>query len=585
MAGKIPQNFIDELLTRTDIIDVIDAYVPLKKAGKNHKACCPFHEEKTPSFNVNQDKQFYYCFGCTASGTAITFLMEHLRIGFVEAIEDLASRAGMKIPREAYNSGDSSSVSNKLYELLESITEYYTNELKNNKNTNNIINYIKKRNINNETRVEFELGFAPPGWDNLVSNFGKSKETIKLLVDAGVIIKNDRGSYYDRFRNRLIFPIRDQRGRVIGFGGRVLGDETPKYLNSPETQIFQKGRELYGLFQARKASRDLKDIYIVEGYMDVIALAQFGIKNVVATLGTAATFEHIGKLFRITNKLIFCFDGDKAGKKAAWRALENSLSLLKNGRQVYFIFLPNNEDPDTFVNKNGKNAFINTEMLTPLSDFLFNSISHNINLEILEGRSEMINKTLPYLAKLPLDPYKDIIVKELSKITGYEVNDIQKQLSTPEKSDFKELKNSNKKVQNNRGIEKIRWLIRCLLHQPSLALNVESTESLLALESSGIDFLCELIQLIKKNPNITLAGILENWRDSKFEKRLCELASEEDEFNEIGVTNEVFTDAISGLIETHQKEFETFKKKSSPLELTDEEKLKYREMQKSSKDS
>ena len=585
MAGKIPQNFIDELLTRTDIIDVIDAYVPLKKAGKNHKACCPFHEEKTPSFNVNQDKQFYYCFGCTASGTAITFLMEHLRIGFVEAIEDLASRAGMEIPREAYNSGDSSSVSNKLYELLESITEYYTNELKNNKNTNNIINYIKKRNINNETRVEFELGFAPPGWDNLVSNFGKSKETIKLLVDAGVIIKNDRGSYYDRFRNRLIFPIRDQRGRVIGFGGRVLGDETPKYLNSPETQIFQKGRELYGLFQARKASRDLKDIYIVEGYMDVIALAQFGIKNVVATLGTAATFEHIGKLFRITNKLIFCFDGDKAGKKAAWRALENSLSLLKNGRQVYFIFLPNNEDPDTFVNKNGKNAFINTEMLTPLSDFLFNSISHNINLEILEGRSEMINKTLPYLAKLPLDPYKDIIIKELSKITGYEVNDIQKQLSTPEKSDFKELKNSNKKVENNRGIEKIRWLIRCLLHQPSLALNVESTESLLALESSGIDFLCELIQLIKKNPNITLGGILENWRDSKFEKRLCELASEEDEFNEIGVTNEVFTDAISGLIETHQKEFEIFKKKSSPLELTDEEKLKYREMQKSSKDS
>ena len=585
MAGKIPQNFIDELLTRTDIIDVIDAYVPLKKAGKNHKACCPFHEEKTPSFNVNQDKQFYYCFGCTASGTAITFLMEHLRIGFVEAIEDLASRAGMEIPREAYNSGDSSSVSNKLYELLESITEYYTNELKNNKNTNNIINYIKKRNINNETRVEFELGFAPPGWDNLVSNFGKSKETIKLLVDAGVIIKNDRGSYYDRFRNRLIFPIRDQRGRVIGFGGRVLGDETPKYLNSPETQIFQKGRELYGLFQARKASRDLKDIYIVEGCMDVIALAQFGIKNVVATLGTAATFEHIGKLFRITNKLIFCFDGDKAGKKAAWRALENSLSLLKNGRQVYFIFLPNNEDPDTFVNKNGKNAFINTEMLTPLSDFLFNSISHNINLEILEGRSEMINKTLPYLAKLPLDPYKDIIIKELSKITGYEVNDIQKQLSTPEKSDLKELKNSNKKVENNRGIEKIRWLIRCLLHQPSLALNVESTESLLALESSGIDFLCELIQLIKKNPNITLGGILENWRDSKFEKRLCELASEEDEFNEIGVTIEVFTDAISGLIETHQKEFETFKKKSSPLELTDEEKLKYREMQKSSKDS
>ena len=585
MAGKIPQDFINELLTRIDIVEVIDAYVPLKKAGKNHKACCPFHDEKTPSFNVNQDKQFYYCFGCTASGTAITFLMEHLHMGFIEAIEDLASRGGMEIPRESATTANATNQLNKLYTLTESVTKFYFEQLKNNKNKTNVINYLKERNINREIIVEFELGFAPPGWDNLVSLLGKSNQSIKELLDIGVIIQNDRGGYYDRFRDRLIFPIHDQRGRVIGFGGRVLGDEKPKYLNSPETIIFQKGRELYGLFQARKALKDLHELYIVEGYMDVIALAQFGIKNVAASLGTAATVEHMEKMFRITNKIIFCFDGDMAGGKAAWRALENSLPLLKNGRQVYFIFLPDNEDPDTFVRKNGKDAFLNPEILTPLSEFLFNSIGNKINLEILEGRSEMINKTLPFLAKLPPDPYKDIVIKELSKITRYEIEDIHNQLSISNKANLKEIKEVKENNTQNRGIEKIRWLIRCLLHRPNLALDIKSTESLSALQSSGINFLCKLIALIKKNPNITLAGILENWRDTKFEKRLCGLASDEDGFNEIGVTSEVFIDAIDSLIEAHQKEFEAFKTKNSPLELTDEEKLKYRKMQKSSQDS
>jgi len=583
MAGKIPQNFINDLIDRTDIVDIIDSYVPLKKTGKNHKACCPFHDEKTPSFSVNQDKQFYYCFGCNASGTAITFLMEYLRMDFVEAVEDLASRAGIEVSRESGSSFDQTNQSAKLYELMESATKYYSDQLKNNKN--NIINYLKKRNINKETAIEFELGFAPPGWDNLIINLGKSKELIEELLDTGAIIKNDRGSYYDRFRDRLMFPIRDQRGRVIGFGGRVLNNKTPKYLNSPETRIFQKGRELYGLFQARKSTKDLSELYIVEGYMDVIALAQFGIKNVVATLGTAATVEHIEKMFRITNKLIFCFDGDEAGKRAAWRALENSLSFLKNGKQVYFIFLSSKEDPDTFVRKNGKDAFISPKMLIPLSEFLFNSIGDNINLEVLEGRSEMINKILPFLAKLPHDPYKDIVIKELSKITRYEIDDIQRQLSIGNKNDLVEKKVAKSSNEKNKGIEKIRWLIRCLLHQPSLALDIKSTSSLSALDSTGINFLCELIELIKKTPNITVAGILENWRNTKYETRLCELASEEDEFKEIGVTSDVFVDVIDGLIEAYQKEFEAFKTKSSPLELSEEEKLKYREMQKSTRDT
>ena len=582
MAGKIPQNFINDLIDRTDIVDIVDSYIPLKKTGKNYKACCPFHDEKTPSFNINQDKQFYYCFGCNASGTVITFLMEYLRMDFVEAVEDLASRAGMEVPRERGSLSDQTNQSAKLYELMESATKYYSEQLKGN---NNIINYLKKRNINKEIAVEFELGFAPAGWDNLIINLGKSKELIKELLDIGAIIKNDRGGHYDRFRDRLMFPIRDQRGRVIGFGGRVLNNQTPKYLNSPETTIFQKGKELYGLFQARKSTKNLFELYIVEGYMDVIALAQFGIKNVVATLGTAATKEHIEKMFRITNKLIFCFDGDEAGGRAAWRALENSLSFLKNGKQVYFIFLPSKEDPDTFVRKNGKGAFINPEMLTPLSDFLFNTIGDNINLEVLEGRSEMINKILPFLAELPHDPYKDIVIKELSKITRYEINDIQRQLATISKNDSVEKKVTKNNTKKDRGIEKIRWLIRSLLHKPDLALNIKTTDSLSALNSTGINFLCELIELIKKTPNMTVAGILENWRNTKYEGRLRELASEENEFKEIGVTNEVFVDAINSLIEAHRKEFETFKTKSSPLELSEEEKLKYREMQKSIEDN
>jgi len=582
MAGKIPQDFINELLSRIDIINIIDAYVPLKKTGRNHKACCPFHDEKTPSFSVNQEKQFYYCFGCNANGTAITFLMEHLRMGFIEAIEDLAARAGMEVPRDAGNTSDANIQSKKLYELMELVNNFYLEQLENNKNSKTVHKYLHERNINKEVVTEFQLGYAPPGWDNIVSELGKSDESIKNLLSIGVIIENDRGGYYDRFRDRLIFPIRDQRNRVIGFGGRVLDDGVPKYLNSPETPIFQKGRELYGLSQARKALKNFNEIYIVEGYMDVIALAQYGIKNAVACLGTAATVEHLEKMFRITNKLVFCFDGDTAGKKAAWRALENSLTLLRNGRQVHFIFLPDNEDPDSFVRENGKESFLSTKMLVPLSEFLFNSISQKINLEILEGRSEMINKTLPYLNKLPPDPYKDIIVKELSKITSYEINDIKNQLSKAIDLNSKTINKKNSNTKQEKGIEKIRWLIRCLLHQPKLALNVNVTNSLSSIESPGIVFLCEMIGFIKKNPDITLAGILENWRDTKFQKRLFELASDENEFKEIGVTEEVFVDAINGLIVGNEKKFETFKTKKSPVELTEKEREKYREMQKTS---
>jgi len=585
MAGRIPQHFIDELLARIDIVDIVDAYVPLKKAGRNHQACCPFHDEKTPSFTVSQQKQFYHCFGCGANGTAISFLMEYLHMGFIEAIEDLASRAGVEIPRDAIQASNTNNQSSELYELMEITTAYYSKQLRNHSKAESVINYLKGRGISGEIAAEYELGFAPPGWDNLMTELGGSDESLKRLLKIGAIIENDRGGYYDRFRDRLTFPIRDQRGRAIGMGGRVLGDDKPKYLNSPETPIFHKGRELYGLYQARKVLKDLDSLYIVEGYMDVIALAQFGIRNVVASLGTAATPEHLEKMFRITGKLVFCFDGDNAGKKAAWRALENALPLLRDGRQVYFMFLPEGEDPDTFVRSNGKETFSDPSMRTPLSEFLFSALSRDIDIQSLEGRSEIVSKALPYLSKLPSDPYKDILIQELSKITRYEAEDIESRLleATPRTNSRKLLKQQN--TEQNKGIEKIRWLVRSLLHQPSLALEIESTESLKRFSSPGISFLCELIEFIQSRPNVTLGSILENWRDTKFERRLQELSTEEEVFNEIEVTTEVFLDAVKGLIKSNLNEFELLKGMNSPSELTEEQKSQYRKLQKSELDS
>jgi DNA primase len=418
MAGRIPQHFIDELLARIDIVDIIDAYVPLKKAGRNHQACCPFHDEKTPSFTVSQPKQFYHCFGCGANGTAISFLMEYLHMGFIEAIEDLASRAGLEIPRDTVQTSNTNNQSSELYELMEIVTGYYSKQLRNHPQAETVITYLKNRGISGEIAAEYELGFAPPGWDNLLSELGGSDESQKRLLKIGAIIENDRGGYYDRFRDRLTFPIRDQRGRAIGMGGRVLGDDKPKYLNSPETPIFHKGRELYGLFQARKTLKEVDSLFVVEGYMDVIALAQFGIRNAVASLGTAATPEHMEKMFRITNKIVFCFDGDEAGNKAAWRGLENSLPLLKDDKQVYFMFLPAGEDPDTFVQNKGKEAFLDANLQTPLSEYLFDYLGKGMNLESLEDQASMAKVTLPYVGKLSTAPaLTSGLLRKLSGIT------------------------------------------------------------------------------------------------------------------------------------------------------------------------
>ena len=423
MAGLIPQSFIDDLLNRTDIVDVVASRVQLKKAGKNYTACCPFHKEKTPSFSVSPDKQFYYCFGCGAGGNALGFVMDHDQLDFPQAIEDLAKRAGMEVPREegGRNNKPRQPTDSPLYPLLTAAAEFYKQALKNHPQRKAAIDYLKGRGLSGEIARDFGMGFAPPGWDNLLKHLASDSLQQKAMIDAGLLIENaESGKRYDRFRDRIMFPIRDSRGRVIAFGGRVLGDEKPKYLNSPETPVFHKGQELYGLFEARKHNRDLDEIMVVEGYMDVIALAQQGLRNAVATLGTATSEEHLKRLFRVVPSVLFCFDGDAAGRNAAWRALEATLSSLQDGRRARFLFLPDGEDPDTLVRSEGTDAFrarIN-QHAQPLADYFFQQLSEEADPRSLEGKAHLMTLAAPLIDKIPGNNLRILMRQRLSEITG-----------------------------------------------------------------------------------------------------------------------------------------------------------------------
>jgi len=423
MAGLIPQSFIDDLLNRTDIVDVVSSRIQLKKAGKNYTACCPFHKEKTPSFSVSPDKQFYYCFGCGAGGNALGFVMDHDQLDFPQAVEDLAKRAGMEVPREegGRHSKPRQPSDSPLYPLLEAAADYYKQALKNHPARKAAVNYLKGRGLSGEIARDFAMGFAPPGWDNLLKQLGGDALQQKAMIDAGLLIENaENGRRYDRFRDRIMFPIRDSRGRVIAFGGRVLGDEKPKYLNSPETPVFHKGQELYGLFEARKHNRNLDEIMVVEGYMDVIALAQQGLRNAVATLGTATSEEHLKRLFRIVPSVLFCFDGDAAGRNAAWRALEATLPNLQDGRRARFLFLPDGEDPDTLVRSEGTDAFrarIN-QHAQPLADYFFQQLSEEADPRSLEGKAHLVTLAAPLIDKIPGNNLRTLMRQRLSEITG-----------------------------------------------------------------------------------------------------------------------------------------------------------------------
>lgn len=414
----IPKSFIQDLLNRVDIVDVVDRHVKLKKAGANYVACCPFHSEKSPSFTVSQTKQFYHCFGCGAHGTAIGFLMEYLTMGFVEAIKDLAQGVGMTVPEERSDKPQRPRSEGEngedLYALMLTAAQYYRGVLK---DAPHAIAYLKKRGLSGDIARKFGIGYAPDGWQNLEHAFTDYQS--KALTAVGLVKQNEEGRRYDIFRDRIMFPIVDVKGNVIGFGGRVLESGEPKYLNSPETPLFEKGRELYGLYQARRAIRDAGRVIVVEGYMDVVALAQHGVEYAVATLGTATTPTHVQKLLRQTDEIVYCFDGDNAGRRAAWRALENSLGQLADGKEVRFLFLPQGEDPDSYVRQHGKEQFEKLlDEAVPLSKFLLNELSSHVDRNTHEGRAKLLQEAKPLVKQIPAPMLSLMLRKQLAEIAG-----------------------------------------------------------------------------------------------------------------------------------------------------------------------
>ncbi|SFP51325.1 DNA primase [Nitrosomonas cryotolerans] len=481
----IPQSFIHDLLGRSDIIDVIDRVIPLKKAGANYIACCPFHSEKTPSFTVSPAKQFYHCFGCGAHGNVISFLMEYNGRAFVEAVGDLAAQAGMEVPAEQADSYSERRVlesgflspgmtdeenspeafSQRLYETIIVATRFYREQLK---TSNEAIAYLKKRGLTGEIAARFAIGYAPAGWQNLSAAFPdyQSEATKKLLVQAGLMVKGDNGKDYDRFRNRIMFPILNQKARIIGFGGRILEQGEPKYLNTPETSLFEKGRELYNLFSAGKAIREAGRIVVVEGYMDVIALSQHGVNYVVAALGTAITDYHVQKLLRQTDNVIFCFDGDKAGKKAAWRALENSLLQLVDGKVIRFLFLPEGEDPDSYIHKSGKEAFeALIRSALPLSEFLFQTLLKGNDLKTSEGRAKLVRDAKPLIEKIAAPTLALMLIKRLAELTGASQNELEILLQIKRGSESSARVRPS--VLRQQPVTPYYWLILILLYSPA----------------------------------------------------------------------------------------------------------------------
>jgi DNA primase len=424
--ARLPQAFIDQVLDRTDIVDVVDRRVKLKKAGKNYSACCPFHQEKTPSFSVNPEKQFYYCFGCGAGGNALGFVMDYERMEFREAIESLAQAAGIDLPPEEADAAPQVDHQKPLYEAMEKATRVYESQLRKHPSRGRVVDYLKQRGLSGEIARDFRLGFAPEGWDNLMTTLS-SEEQIGQALTAGLLIENDSGRKYDRFRDRVIFPIVNQRGKVIAMGGRVLGDGKPKYLNSPETPLFSKSHELYGLHHIRKFAKNLSRIVVVEGYMDVIALAQFGIHYAVATLGTSVGKPHLEMLFRRVDHVVFCFDGDEAGRKAAFRGMEAALPMMEDGRQVKFLFLPEGEDPDSVVRNKGsqhlEHLFDNAD---PLETFLFDQMAQGIDLNTMDGKARLSKLVAPYINLIPDGVFKTLLFKSLADRTDMDVDSLRR---------------------------------------------------------------------------------------------------------------------------------------------------------------
>ena len=634
MAGLIPQSFIDDLLNRTDIVDVVSSRVQMKKAGKNYTACCPFHKEKTPSFSVSPDKQFYYCFGCGAGGNALGFIMDHDNLDFPQAVEELAKAAGMEIPRE--ESGRSHKprqpTDSPLYPLLTAAADFYRQALKSHPARKAAVDYLKGRGLTGEIARDFGLGFAPPGWDNLYKHLSSDTLQQKAMIDAGLLVENaETGKRYDRFRDRVMFPIRDSRGRIIAFGGRVLGDDKPKYLNSPETPVFHKGQELYGLFEARKFNRSLDEIIVVEGYMDVIALAQQGLRNAVATLGTATSEEHMKRLFRVVPSVLFCFDGDQAGRNAAWRALEATLPCLQDGRRARFLFLPEGEDPDTLVRSEGTDAFkarIN-QHAQPLADYFFQQLTEETDPRSLEGRAHMATLAAPLIDKVPGANLRNLMRQHLSEITGHNSEAVSQLAQSapppsqpaydpgidydamPDYSDFqqpdtylpqqewtpKKSGAGGKKWENKpwdkkgkRGGEREQaWIpvgvepptltaLRTLLHHPQLAKKVEDAGHFAAEDQTNNQLLIALVEAVQKNPKLSSIQLLSRWHGTE-QGRLLQRLLEKEWLIDADNLEQQFFDTITSLsARQRERNLEQLLRKARQGELSSEEKNQLRDL-------
>ncbi|WP_286915995.1 MULTISPECIES: DNA primase [Pseudomonas] len=637
MAGLIPQGFIDDLLNRTDIVDVVQSRLQMKKAGKNYTACCPFHKEKTPSFSVSPDKQFYYCFGCGAGGNALGFIMDHDNLDFPQAVEELAKAAGMEVPREdsGRNSKPRQPTDSPLYPLLEAAAEFYRLALRGHPQRRAAVDYLKGRGLSGEIARDFGLGFAPPGWDNLFKHLSSDSLQQKAMIDAGLLVENaDSGKRYDRFRDRVMFPIRDSRGRVIAFGGRVLGDDKPKYLNSPETPVFHKGQELYGLYEARKHNRNLDEIIVVEGYMDVIALAQQGLRNAVATLGTATSEEHLKRLFRVVPSVLFCFDGDQAGRNAAWRALEAALPSLQDGRKARFLFLPEGEDPDTLVRAEGTDAFrarIN-QHAQPLADYFFQQLTEEADPRSLEGKAHMATLAAPLIDKVPGANLRTLMRNRLSQITGLSGEAVSQLVQSapaaptpshdpmadydsmpgysPDFSDFHappafepqqqwtSTKTSGKKWEGKpwKGKGKRDFeprpqprtpvtvepptlsALRTLLHYPQLAEKVEDVSHFADEEQLHAQLLVALLEALQKNPKLRSLQLIARWHGTEQGKLLRALAEKEWLIDADNLEQQFFDTITSLSARQRERCLEHLLRKSRQSELSAEEKNQLREL-------
>jgi len=555
--ARIPQRFIDDLLDRVDIVDVISARIALRKSGKNYSARCPFHDEKTPSFSVSPDKQFYYCFGCGAAGNAIGFVMDHDHLNFPQAVETLASHCGMAVPREESQESAAEGQRRKLYAILADADRHYRQQLRNHGDAKIAIEYLKNRGLSGDIASRFGIGFAPQGWDNLINRLCDNDSDIELLVEAGLVVRREeaRERVYDRFRNRIIFPIRDTRGRTIGFGGRVLDDSKPKYLNSPETPVFHKGRELYGLYEAHKILGEIRSLMVVEGYMDVVALAQHGIHNAVATLGTAATADHLDKVFRYTSDVIFCFDGDEAGSRAARRAMETCLPAMADGRSARFLFLPQGEDPDTLVRKLGKEGFSKLmENADALPDFLFACLQEGLNTASIDGKARLSQLAAPLINRIPDGVFRQLMLKELARRTDMDIDALALIIRPPapatdtapedqqapdydddytptqdyapiqddappwdgEPPDYDGGARSGPPLetpsQRRLKLSPLQRLILLLLHMPQLRAELASLDDLSQLDDPDAETLASLCTLLDEQPHYTLNHILGYWR-------------------------------------------------------------------------